>query len=192
MTRANYVLAHREIQPKRLGRILSVDPRSRRVAWAYFRDGNLQECRVRTFRDQKASVRGKHQIVPYVAELLDQCSPHALLVPKISSAGTRRRSPQVARTIRIIVREAVGRGIAVHVVGADAVRNAFRQPDGTPAKNRQQIHMAILKQFPELTLMVPEPRLKIWEPEQYFTPLFSTVAMYLAWQDKGDVRRNVA
>ena len=31
-------------------------------------------------------------------------------------------------------------------------------------------------------MMVPKPRQKIWEPEQYFTPLFNTIAMYLAWE----------
>ncbi|MDO8496161.1 MAG: hypothetical protein Q7S43_01770 [bacterium] len=122
--------------------------------------------------------------LPYLIELLDDLSPHALLVPRISGAGTRRRSAHVAKTIRVIVREAVSRGIAVHVVSNDTVRRSFSQPDGTPARNLQDIHDSILDRFPELTVMVPQPRLKIWEPERYFTPLFNAVAMYLAWHDQ--------
>jgi hypothetical protein len=88
----------------------------------------------------------------------------------------------VGKVIRAVVREAVRRGIAVHVVSNDTVKSSFTQPNGAPARNLQDIHDSILDQFPELTVMVPRPRLKIWEPEQYFTPLFNAIAMYLAWQ----------
>lgn len=70
------------------------------------------------------------------------------------------------------------------MVSNDTVRRSFSQPDGTPARNLQDIHDSILDRFPELTVMVPQPRLKIWEPERYFTPLFNAVAMYLAWHDQ--------
>lgn len=142
----------------------------------------MRDCRIKPIRDEKHSVRVTTLTLPYLIELLDDFSPHALLVPRISGDGTRRRSALVAKTIRAVVREAVRRGIAVHVVSSDSIRTTFRQPDGTPALNRQQIHDAILEEFPELTVMVPPPRLKIWEPEQYFTPLFTAVAMYLAWR----------
>lgn len=175
-------LAHREITPKRLGRTLSIDPRSRRVAWAYFQDGVLSDYRIKTIRDQEPSVRVSRLTIPYLIELLDQFSPHALLVPRINGAGIRRRSPHVAKTIRAVVQEAVRRGIAVHVLSCDTVRKSFRPANGKPARNGQDIREAILEQFPELTVIVPKPRLKIWEPEQYFTPLFNAVAMYLAWR----------
>jgi hypothetical protein len=154
------------------------------VAWAYFRDGDLSDCRIKTIRDRKPSARVATLTVPYLIELLDDLSPHALLVPKISGAGTRRRSAFVAKTIRAVVREAVQRGIAVHVVSSDTIRTSFRQPDGTPARNQQDINDSILELFPELTVMVPTPRLKIWESEHYFTPLFNAVAMYLAWSQQ--------
>ena len=174
-------MAYIEITRKRLGRTLSIDPRSRRVAWAYFRDGDLRDCRIRTFRDESPSVRAGNLAEPYLVDLLDHLSPHALLVPRISGGGTRRRSGQVARTIRTIVREAIRRGIAVHVVSHDAVKGTFSQVDGSPAKNVQDNHNAILERFPELTVMAPKPRVRIWDSEQYFTPLFKAVAMYVAW-----------
>ena len=72
----------------------------------------------------------------------------------------------------------------MHVVSNDTIKRSFRRADGTPAKNAKDIHNAILDRFPELTVMVPKPRLRIWDPEQYFTPLFNAVAMYLAWHDQ--------
>jgi len=68
------------------------------------------------------------------------------------------------------------------VLSADTVKRAFRKSDATPARNKRDIHDAILEQFPELTMMVPTPRAKIYEPEEYFTPMFNTIAMYLAWE----------
>jgi len=182
LTRANHVVAQRKTTLKRLGRTLSIDPRSRRVAWAYFKDGDLQDCRIRNFRDQTRSARISSDTIPYVIELLDHYAPHALLVPRIKDAGARRRSSQVARVIRTVVREALHRGIAVHVMSGDTVKKSFEQRTGEPAGNKEDIHKWILEQFQELTVMVPAPRLKAWEPEQYFTPLFNTVAMYLAWE----------
>ena len=141
----------------------------------------LRDCRIKNFRDQEPSVRVTTSTIPYLIQLLDQFSPHALLVPSISDAGTRRRSPHVGKVIRAIVGEAVSRGIAVHVLSGDTVKKSFKQTNGSPARNGQDIHKSILERFPELTVMVPRPRLKIWNPEQYFTPLFNAVAMYLAW-----------
>jgi hypothetical protein len=174
-------LAHREITPLRLGRTLSIDPRSRRLAWAYFKDGDLDDCGIKTCRDGAPAVRVTRLAIPYLIDLFDHFSPHALLVPKISGDRNRPRSPQVARVIRSVVREAVKRGIAVHVVSGDTVKESFSQPNGEPARNKEDIHSAILDRFPELTVMVPRARAKIWESEQYFTPLFNAVAMYLAW-----------
>lgn len=141
----------------------------------------LRDCRIKNFRDETPSLRVTTSTIPYLIQLLDQFSPHALLVPRISDAGTRRRSRHVGKVIRAIVREAVSRGIAVHVLSGDTIKKSFTQTNGAPARNGQEIHKAILKRFPELTVMVPKPRLKIWDPEQYFTPLFNAVAMYLAW-----------
>ena len=177
-------MASKEIAPQRLGRVLSIEPRTERIGWAFFQDGELSDCRIKTIRAEKPSVRVTTLTLPYLVELLDDFCPHALLVPRIKGAGTRRRSPQVAKAIRGVVGEAVRRGIAVHVVSNDILKKSFRQPNGAPARNLQDIHDAVLDQFPELTVMVPRPRLKIYESERYFTPLFNAVAMYLAWQNE--------
>lgn len=169
---------------KRLGRVLSVDPRSRRIAYAYFHDGVLKDCRLRNIRRDTPSVRVRLQIIPYLVELLDECDPHALLIPDVRSAGARRRGSHATRAIKALAREALGRGIAVHVVRSDDVKKSFRQADGSPVKNRDEIHALVVERFPELKTLVPRPRGNVWEPERHNTPLFNAVAMYLAWQSK--------
>ena len=167
-----------------LGRVLAVDPRSRRAAWSYFKDGQLEDCQVRTFRRESVSARVERDIVPYLGDLLDLHAPHALLIPRIAGAGSRRRSKHSAAAIRGVVRAALERGIAVHVVGTDTVKDALSQLNASPIRNNQEINELVLGHFPELTMMVPAPREKIWQPEQYFAPLFNTVAMYLAWEHR--------
>ena len=142
---------------------------------------------MRNFRESKPSDRGKRLVIPYLIAVLDQCSPHALLVPNARSVGARQRSVLGRRVISAVVREALNRGIAVHVVSSHAVKTAFVDPDGQPAQNRDAIHEAIVRRFPELMTMVPDPREKAWESERHYTPLFNTVAMYLAWQGQQTV-----
>ena len=170
--------------PRRLGRVLSVDPRSRRIAYAYFKDGELKDCRLRNIRQDRASVRVRLHVVPYLTQILDECDPHALLIPDVRSAGARRRGSHATLAVKALAREALSRGIAVHVVRSDDVKTFFRHPDGSPVKNRDNIHTLISQQFPELQTMLPAPRMKAWESERHNTPLFNAVAMYLAWQKK--------
>lgn len=112
-------------------------------------------------------------------EILDACDPHALLIPDVRSAGARRRGSHATQAIK-----ALARGIAVHVVRSDDVKKFFRQANGMPARNRNEIHRLVIERFPELQTMSPRPRSKLWESERHNTPLFHAVAMYLAWQNK--------
>jgi len=171
-------------QPRRLGRVLSIDPRIRRIAYAYFQDGVLRDCRLRNIRQDRPSVRVRLHIIPYLVEILDACDPHALLIPDVRSAGARRRGSHATQAIKALAREALARGIAVHVVRSDDVKKFFRQADGMPARNRNEIHRLVIGRFPELQTMLPRPRSKLWESERHNTPLFHAVAMYLAWQNK--------
>jgi hypothetical protein len=154
------------------------------LAWAYFKEGDLRDCHIKTCRGYGPTGRVKRLAVPYLVELLDHFSPHALLVPRVAGDGGRSRSPRVAQMIRGTVREAVKRGIAVHVVSSSAIQLAFCQAGMEAPTKKDEIHNAILDRFPELTTMVPKARLKIWEPEDYFTPLFNAVAMYVAWDNQ--------
>lgn len=181
MTRAEHIVELRETRQLHFGRTLAIDPRSRRVAWAYFQDGDLKDCRMKTFREDRLTARVENSITPFLSSLLDDVAPHALLVPKVSGGGTRARSRQVRRVLRSVAREAVRRGIAVHGLSAAEVKSVLRLPNGGLVKNRRDVDELVLDRFPELTTLVPEPRLHPWQPEEYFAPLFNTVAMYMAW-----------
>lgn len=169
---------------KRLGRILSVDPRIERVAFAFFKDSGLSDCGVKTFREEDLSSRAKRLIIPFLVQALDKFNPHAILIPETKPIGARRRSQYATGAIKALMREALKRGIAVHVINSETVKNSFKQSNGDPAKNKEHIHKSIVERFPELTVMMPRPRLGVFEPERYYTPLFNAVAMYIAWQDQ--------
>jgi short-subunit dehydrogenase len=103
------------------------------------------------------------------------------LVPETRPVGARRRSPHVAEAIEAIVAEAHRRGIAVHVLNGEQVKTALNDSEDK-AKNKQDIQHRVVERFPEMLTMIPRPRRKAWEPEQYYEPLFNTVAMFLAWR----------
>lgn len=142
------------------------------------------DCRLRNIRQDKPSVRVRSHIIPYLVELLDDCDPHGLLIPDVRSAGSRRRGSHATQAVKVLAREALARGVAVHVVRSDDVKKCFRRADGTQVKNRDEIHKLLVERFPELKTMVPRARVKLWETEQHNTPLFNTIAMYMAWQGK--------
>ena len=72
-------------------------------------------------------------------------------------------------------------------MSTDEIRKAFHQENGKAARNKEDIHREILQRFPELRTMLPRPRNKAWASERYYTPLFNTVAMYLAWERRPSV-----
>lgn len=164
-----------------LGRTLSVDPRSRTVAYAFFEDGQLSDCRVRNISGDRLPVRIRQFVIPYLVSLLDSYGPHALLVPETRAVGTRARSAKSRLVIRALTREAAKRGIAIHVLNSSDIKAWLKTPSGEQARNSRQVNREVLREYPELVSVLPLPRSKVWDPERYFTPLFNTVAMYVAW-----------
>lgn len=173
-------MAHQP-QNLRLGRTLSIDPRARTVAYAFFTDGQLTDCRIRNISGERLLVRVKNFLIPYLVTLLDSYGPHALLVPEVRPVGTRARSAMSRLVVRALTREAEKRGIAVHVVSKTEMKEWLTTPTGNPARNSRELNREVLKEYPELVAVLPLPRSRIWEPEQYFTPLFNVVAMYMTW-----------
>ena len=167
---------------RRLGRVVSIDPRARRVAHAYFNNGQLKECDQKTFRDSRLSARAQRVVIPYLIQVLDRCAPHAILVPDTRPVGARHRSQFGRQVIAAVVKEATRRGTAVHILSGRTVKEAFRDSDGKQPGNRAVMFRGLIKRLPELLSMLPDPREHAWKPEQYFTPLFNAVAMYLAWE----------
>lgn len=129
-------------------------------------------------------VRRVRYLIPALIRLLDQWQPDVLLLPESEAIGVRGRSRHVCETIRAVKHEAIKRGILVHIVTYDDVRTALADTDGERLRNRGEITKKIVEEFPELAAFLQPPRSDVNDSELYFTPLFFSVAMYLAWRSR--------
>jgi hypothetical protein len=127
------------------------------------------------------SQRIQTSLIPFVIHLLDKVRPHALLIPKVGLGGVRR-SDKVIEVLRALAAEAGRRDVPVYRFSNRDVKLAFRCNDGRPAKNKAVINQVIVERYEELRTSMPKVR-RPYHPEQYFTPLFSAVALFWAWQD---------
>ena len=152
------------------------------MAHAYFNNGQLKECEQRTFRDSDLSVRAEQAVIPYLIQVLDRCAPHAIVLPGARPVGARHRSKFGRQVMAAVAKEALKRGIAVHVLSTKTVKEAFREPNGQRVRDKAAMFRMVIKRLPELLSMLPDPREQAWKPEEYFTPLFNAAAMYLAWE----------
>jgi hypothetical protein len=147
---------HNAISTK-LGRVLSIDPRTERIAWTYFKESTIRDQRMHSVRSGEPSVRVREIISPYLVALLDDVKPHALLVPEINAVGTRRRSQHVTDIVVAVMREAEKRGIAVHVVSVNTIRECLLDKEHNPIRNKRDIHRCILEEYPEMRAALPRP-----------------------------------
>ena len=163
----------------RAAQTLVLDPRIRRVGFAYFEAAILLDWGVRNVRNGEPKTRSARVIVPHLVRMLDEFEPAILLVPAVGTGGTRRSVP-VQETVDAIVREARGRGIVVNAVTDRDVTCTFRSVVAG-RMTKHTIAKVVAKWFPELGPRLPRPR-RLWEPERHGTPMFNAVAMYRAWQ----------
>jgi hypothetical protein len=169
---------------RRLGRVLAVDPRTGRAAYAFFHDNVLVDWRLRNYwRTKGLRRRVDEAIVPDLLAVIDQVNPHAVLVPQSRGDGVRSRSPHGAKIIRAVVKEAMQRGIAVHVISPKTIRAYLTKSTGEAVTCSRDAHLEILRHYPELAIVAPgRPRQKAWESERYVAPLYHAVAMFMAWR----------
>ena len=168
----------------RTARTLTIDPRIRRIGFASFDAGLLEDWGVRNIRSQTQAVRVRRLLIPFLIRMLDRFEPAVLLVPDVRP-GAVRRSQQVRETIQAVVQEALRRGIVVHSITDAQVKKAFQRLNG-PGQNKQQINHLVVKWFPELQSSLPQAR-RLWESERYFTPMFDAIARYCAWQGAPEI-----
>jgi hypothetical protein len=164
----------------RAGRTLAVDPRIRRLGYAFFEGAMLHDWGVRNVRQDLPIVRVRRLLIPALVRMLDRFEPSVLLVPDVRS-GAMRRSANVQTTIEGIVTEALNRGIVVCRVSDREIKIAFQKPTGRKRPNWQSMSEVITEWFPELLRHLPKER-RLWEPERHFAPLFIAVAMFCTWR----------
>jgi hypothetical protein len=153
------------------------------LAWTFFQDSVIQDQHIQTVRVEPLPVRTRQFTIPYLIRLLDDLKPHALLVPEVEAIGARRRSSSTADSVTAIVAEAHLKGIAVHVLNSQTIKTLLKSKDGLEARNKCDVNERVAEEFPEMTPMLPKARTKAFQPEEYFEPLFNTVAMFLAWRE---------
>jgi hypothetical protein len=159
-------------------RVLSIDPRINRIGYVFFCGNALIDWGTTNLPKYARAAAAQRLLVPVVMRLLDEFEPTVLLVPAAAS-GEVRRSRLIVEVLERVVDEAATRGIAAYKVANEDVKMAF--VGGNGHARQPEIHLAIVREFPELTLSIPQPR-KLWHAERYSTPLFHAVAMYCAWR----------
>ena len=164
----------------RTARTLTIDPRIRRIGFAYFEAAILCDWGVKNIRADLPSVRVRRLLIPLLVKMLDRYRPTALLVPDVR-VGAVRRSHHVREVVAGVVQEATRRDIAVFFVTEAQVRAAFQRVLRGARPNKRRIDQTIAKWFPELEPWLPRVR-RLWEPEGYAVPMFTAVAMWCAWQ----------
>ena len=164
----------------RTARTLTIDPRIRRIGFAYFEAALLCDWGVKNIRADVPSVRVRRLLIPLLVQMLDRYRPTVLLVPDVR-VGAVRRSHNVREVIAGVVQEATSRDIAVFFISEAQVAAAFQKILRGARPNKQRINQTIAKWFPELGPWLPRVR-KLWEPEGYAVPMFAAVAQWCAWQ----------
>jgi Holliday junction resolvasome RuvABC endonuclease subunit len=157
---------------------LTIDPRIRRIGFALFDAAMLEDSGVKNVRSLTPAERVKRLLIPALIGMLDHFEPEVLIVPD-ARAGKVRRSKHVRQMIQAVVQEARERAITVHAITDAKVKKAFSRPKNR-RPNKQKINHLLVEWFPELQASLPKAR-KLWESEQYFTPLFDAIARYCAW-----------
>ncbi len=160
-------------------RVLSVDPRIRRIGFGCFADGSLLEWGLQIIKPELTRTQAKQTAVMRVVRMLDEYSPSVLIVPRIGPDGIRR-SQNASEIIRAISKEAVRRGITVQMLTTKEVKGRLAAKFGVVPTNKVAIRRILVEQYPALEARGLRARRR-WDTEQYNTPLFDAVAMYCAW-----------
>jgi len=164
----------------RTGRTLTIDPRIRRIGFAYFEAALLCDWGVKNIRAELPAARVRRLLIPLLVRMLDRYRPTVLLVPDVRG-GAVRRSQNVRDVVAGVVEEATSRDIAVFFITERQVKDAFQLALGGARLNKQRVNQTIVRWFPELGPWLPRVR-RLWEPEGYAIPMFTAVAQWCAWQ----------
>lgn len=111
--------------------------------------------------------------------MLDRFDPSVIVLPLVGRGGFHR-SDRVRTAIQALADECFRRSIPVVYMTPSKVRKGFGDMVGR-AVTSTEVNQVIVRRFPELTTSLPRRR-RPYDPEEYFTPLFTAVAMCIAWR----------
>jgi hypothetical protein len=152
----------------RKNRILALEIRSRRLAFAVLEETNhLLECGIRRWcSDVKSAKCAMERIDP----LLMLYSPSVVVLKRMGDTNKMRKRKKIIRAIKWTLTK---RFIDVHMVGRADIKEAFRE---SGSQNKYVIAATIAQMFPELKWKLPQKR-RPWQPERYNAAIFDAVAL---------------
>jgi hypothetical protein len=165
---------------RREQRILSIDPRIRRVGAAYFEGAVLADWAIRNIRQDPPDVRVRKRLIPALIRMLDHYEPTTLIVPDIGPQGVRR-SANVREIVQAIAREAARLGIDVISLNDRQVKDVFETARPGTGRNKRTRNELLLEWFPTLEPQRPKAR-RTWDSEPHAQPLFDAIARWCAWR----------
>src|SRR6185436_9088127 len=145
--------------------ILSIDPTSRGLAFAFFEGGELQDWGTRT---------GNGITTVLLDRLCDKLKVDVLVLENPDAARSQRR-PRMRQLLRYLRQHANSRGLAVVSESRFDVRHEWASR-GMATKHGVAVAIAAL--FPELEPIVPRKR-KIYRSEEARAEIFDAVSLVL-------------
>ena len=129
--------------------VLSVDPRINKIGFVWLLRQELLDWGIKLVETEPTRKQARQVTVARVVELLDACSPDVLILPKVGLDGDYR-SKNVIEVIHAITREAQRRGIAIHSVTMDEVKDRLSGVAPLRPHNKTDLRdLAVLK-YPQL------------------------------------------
>jgi hypothetical protein len=161
-------------------RILSLDLTSGRLGFAYFEGMDLIDWGIKGTPKGSHSEQRSIETLESIQDLIKNFEPDVLLMPEIS----KRRS-EVSKKALIKAARIVASSIPLDVIAYSwtEVRKIFRVWTEPNRPTKQRIMGVVSDLFPELRPIRPKPR-RMWEPQDYWLPMFDAVARAVAWIDK--------
>jgi hypothetical protein len=148
-------------------RVAALDPISRGLAYAVLEGPeNLVDWGI-----AHARLRSESHLLVRAGELLDRYVPDFLVLE--DGRGTKRRE-RAKRIIKRLEKLAKSRKLPVIRVSRSRVRQVL-----APARNKQDIALALASMFPEIAPRLPRVR-KPWMPEDERMNIFDAVSFAIA------------
>jgi len=159
-------------------RILALDVHPRSIGFVVFENSRvILDWGVKSFRNGENEVRVP--LRPKLAQLIKTYKPDALVVrtPRTSS---------VEEIVEKIRSEANLQDVAFRMIHPHVLVRVFSEQ-----KNKDQIALAIVARYPELSSVLP-PRRRVWQSEDYRMSIFDAAAIGMGYFERKTRRRTLS
>lgn len=160
--------------------VLSLDPGSRQIAYAYFEGNWLVDWGIKRNAEGPIRERMLNRGLDVVSRLVSRCNPDIVILPGQSSIRkTGANKFRFVKAIRIFLD---GQVAQVVPVGNSEVRKHFRHLTGLEKISKQKVMSFLAERFPELRHHLPPPR-QPWQSQDYWVSMFDAIARAVTYID---------